>query len=174
MQLQPTLLTLLILTLTPHTTAKALPYPNPHPLPLPQTLINNAPFSGAIYIVDPSGQPITTTTTPNTNNPLTNPPANTNICPATAPQPCSNLLSWCCPTGYTCVAPASAAGLVGCCPDGATCTGTLDVALVTTVTVQVAVAQAPRTTVAGVYDGVGGVVVQGGYCSTLTVRQREK
>jgi hypothetical protein len=44
---------------------------------------NNAPFSGAVYIVQPDGQQVTTT--------------NTNVCPNTASISCSsiNQPSWC-------------------------------------------------------------------------------
>ncbi|KAF2003609.1 hypothetical protein P154DRAFT_78823 [Amniculicola lignicola CBS 123094] len=126
----------------------------------PQTYTNNAPFSGAIYIVNPNGQEITT--------------ANTNMCPSYASISCSNAgaPSWCCTNNYVCVAPANAGGLIGCCPSGSTCGGTINVASITTVTVQVqqqtsVVYVQPQPTVVNAPSQVFN-----GYCSTLTMKGR--
>ncbi|KAF2706297.1 hypothetical protein K504DRAFT_386473 [Pleomassaria siparia CBS 279.74] len=122
--------------------------------PEPQSYTNNAPFSGAIYIVNPNGQQVTTT--------------NTNMCPSTASTSCSviNQPSWCCPSSYTCASPANSGGLIGCCPAGSSCGGSVNVASITTVTVQsqqqtVYVAPQPAT----VYN----VPAAGGFCQTLTM-----
>ncbi|KAF2787100.1 hypothetical protein K505DRAFT_317271 [Melanomma pulvis-pyrius CBS 109.77] len=123
----------------------------------PQQYTNNAPFSGAIYIVSPNGQQVTTT--------------GTNMCPNYASISCSNINqpSWCCPNSFTCAAPPNSGGLIGCCPAGSSCGGSVNVASVTTITVQAAqqtnvVYVQPQPTTVAVYN-----VQQGVYCSTLTM-----
>ncbi|KAF2110553.1 hypothetical protein BDV96DRAFT_195274 [Lophiotrema nucula] len=110
------------------------PNPEPEPEPEPeadpeaQTYTNNAPFSGAIYIVDPNGQQITA--------------QGQNWCPNFASLSCGSMgsPSWCCPSGYTCATVANS-GIIGCCPAGSSCAGSVNGAAVTTVTVQAASAQ---------------------------------
>jgi hypothetical protein len=62
------------------------------------------------------------------------------------------------------VAPANANGLIGCCPTGNTCGGVVNVAQVTTVTVQGYVAPAPTVVV---YNNPN--PVQDGFCATITM-----
>lgn len=125
----------------------------------PQQYTNYAPFSGAIYIVGPGGQQVSTT--------------DANVCPNYASVSCSNINqpSWCCPSSYTCASPANSNGLIGCCPAGSSCGGSVNVASITTITVQAAqqtnvVYVQPQPTTVAVYD-VG--PVGGAYCSTLTL-----
>lgn len=127
----------------------------------PQQFNNNAPFSGAVYIVNPNGQEITTYS---------------NQCPAFAAQSCSDIgkVSWCCPGGYTCVAPQNSNGACGCCPQGNTCGGQVNVAAITTVTVQAAqhtVYVHPPPNTVQVYEKPppSHVVYQGGFCQTITM-----
>ncbi|CBY00417.1 hypothetical protein IAQ61_011346 [Plenodomus lingam] len=124
-----------------------------------QTLSNNAPFSGAVYIVNPDGQQVVA--------------QDNNWCPNTASVSCSNMghPSWCCPANYACVSPANSNGLIGCCPSGNTCGGTVNVAEVHTVTVypqqQTAVVYAqppPQTTVYHDPDPAAA-----GFCATITM-----
>ncbi|KAH7384623.1 hypothetical protein BKA66DRAFT_511790 [Pyrenochaeta sp. MPI-SDFR-AT-0127] len=123
-----------------------------------QQLTNNAPFSGAVYIVNPNGEQIVA--------------QDSNWCPASASVSCSNVNqpSWCCPANYVCAIPGNSGGLIGCCPSGNSCGGTVNVAQVTTVTVysqqQTAVvyAQPPQTTV---YNKPN--PAQGGFCATITM-----
>ncbi|KAF2468643.1 uncharacterized protein BDR25DRAFT_265439 [Lindgomyces ingoldianus] len=124
---------------------------------------NNAPFSGAIYIVNPNGESVNA--------------AGTNYCPSYASVSCANMgsPSWCCPASYTCASPPNSGGLIGCCPSGSTCGGNVNVASITTVTVQ-AVQQTsyvyvqPQPTTVAVYNApTTQVVAQGGFCSTLTM-----
>ncbi|KAH7135999.1 hypothetical protein B0J11DRAFT_176458 [Dendryphion nanum] len=135
--------------------------PDAQPEAEPQQFTNNAPFSGAIYIVNPNGQEITTYS---------------NQCPSYAAQNCGSIgkTSWCCPGGYTCAAPQNANGMCGCCPVGSSCGGTINVASITTVTVQAAqqtVYVHPEPTTVAVYGKPepSRVVYQGGFCSTLTM-----
>ncbi|KAH8725015.1 hypothetical protein GQ44DRAFT_772420 [Phaeosphaeriaceae sp. PMI808] len=131
---------------------------------LPQQLTNNAPFSGAVYIVQPNGQQVQAQGT------------NQNWCPSSASVSCSNVNhpSWCCPANYVCAAPANSNGLIGCCPSGNTCGGVVNVAQVTTVTVypqqQTAVVYAnpvpPQTTV---IVNSNPNQVHGGFCATITM-----
>jgi len=130
------------------------------PEAVPQQLTNNAPFSGAVYIVSPDGGQVTA--------------QGTNLCPASASVSCSNVNqpSWCCPANYVCASPANSNGLIGCCPNGNTCGGTVNVAQVTTVTVypqqQTAIVYAnpaPHTTVVNSNPNQ----VQGGFCATITM-----
>ncbi|KAF2193450.1 hypothetical protein K469DRAFT_549716 [Zopfia rhizophila CBS 207.26] len=127
-----------------------------------QQYTNNAPFSGAIYIVNPNGQEVNA--------------AGANVCPSYASASCSNIghPSWCCPSNYTCASPPNSGGLIGCCPNGSSCGGTVNVAAVTTVTVQYAqqtsvVYVQSQPTTAVVYAQSTEVVYQGGFCSTLTM-----
>lgn len=127
----------------------------------PQQFTNNAPFSGAVYIVYPNGQEITTYN---------------NQCPAYAAQNCADIgkVSWCCPGGYTCVAPQNANGACACCPHGNTCAGQVNVAAITTVTVQaqqhtVYVQPPPHTVEVYNKPPPSHVVYQGGFCQTLTM-----
>ncbi|KAJ8118594.1 hypothetical protein OPT61_g481 [Boeremia exigua] len=120
-------------------------------------ITNNAPFSGAVYLVYPDGQQITA--------------QNTNFCPSSASQSCSsvNAPSWCCPANYACVLPANSNGLLGCCPAGNSCGGSVNAAAVTTVTVH---AQQPETyieqpTSIVIHDAP--TTVQGGFCATITM-----
>ncbi|KAF2021055.1 hypothetical protein BU24DRAFT_404108 [Aaosphaeria arxii CBS 175.79] len=140
--------------------------PIAHPKANPQQFTNNAPFSGAIYIVYPNGQEVTG--------------VETNQCPSFASQSCGNIghPSWCCAGGYTCASPETLGGACGCCPAGSSCGGTINVASVTTVTVQAApqtevvYIQPPPTTVA-VYNQPQNPTQyhpqQGGFCQTLTM-----
>ncbi|PVI05146.1 hypothetical protein DM02DRAFT_127848 [Periconia macrospinosa] len=123
----------------------------------PQTYSNNAPFSGAIYIVDGNGQHVTT--------------QSSNLCPNTASISCGdiNQWGWCCPSGYTCVQPANQNSILGCCPAGGNCAGSVNVASIQTVTVaappqQPTVAVQPQQTTVAVYPPP-----QAGYCATLTM-----
>ncbi|KAF2036509.1 hypothetical protein EK21DRAFT_95782 [Setomelanomma holmii] len=127
---------------------------------LAQQLTNNAPFSGAVYIVNPNGGQVVT--------------QGTNMCPASASVSCSNVNqpSWCCPANYVCAAPANSNGLIGCCPNGNTCGGSVNVAQITTVTVysqqQTAVVYAnpaPHTTV---YVNTQPAQAAG-FCATITM-----
>lgn len=101
--------------------AYALPEPYPeaeaHPEAFAeaQNLVNNAPFSGAIYIVDPNGQPAQ------------------GSCPATASQSCGDQghPSWCCPGACSCIQQQNQNGYIGCCPIGQTCGGPVSVETVT-------------------------------------------
>jgi len=129
------------------------------PEAIPQQISNNAPFSGAVYIVNPDGQQVVA--------------QDANWCPSSASVSCSNVNqpSWCCPSGYTCAVPGNSNGLIGCCPSGNQCGGAVNVAQVTTVTVypqqQTAVVYAqppPQTTVYHNPDQV-----QGGFCATITM-----
>ncbi|ORY12855.1 hypothetical protein BCR34DRAFT_481942 [Clohesyomyces aquaticus] len=130
----------------------------------PQTYTNNAPFSGAIYIVNPNGESVNA--------------AGANYCPSYASLSCANMgqPSWCCPSSYTCASPANSGGIIGCCPSGSTCGGSVNVASITTITVQ-AVQQTsfvyvqPQPTTVQVYNvpTTNPVVGQGGFCSTLTM-----
>jgi len=126
----------------------AEPIAIPEALPNAQTLQNNAPFSGAVYIVNPNGQQVVA--------------QDSNWCPSTASVSCSTMgqPSWCCPANYACVSPANSNGLIGCCPSGSTCSGTVNVAEVHTVTVY----PQPQTTV---YNQPN--PVQGGFCATITM-----
>jgi hypothetical protein len=130
----------------------AAPEPRPKAEAAPQELTNNAPFSGSVYLVYPNGQQVTT--------------QDSNWCPASASKSCSsvNQPSWCCPAEYACVAPANANGLLGCCPNGNTCGGVVNVAQVTTVTVQAYAAPQPTVVVYHNPDPV-----QGGFCATITM-----
>ncbi|KAF2651325.1 hypothetical protein K491DRAFT_553538, partial [Lophiostoma macrostomum CBS 122681] len=132
--------------------------PEPDAAAEPQTYQNN--FSGAIYIVYPDGQAVA---------------AGTNMCPNTASGSCSNAgyPSWCCPASYSCAAPQGSNGLIGCCPNGNTCGGAVNVASVTTITVQAVqptsvVYVAPTTSLVVVGQATSAVQYQGGFCSTLT------
>lgn len=127
-----------------------------------QTYSNNAPFSGAIYIVSPDGQAVTA--------------QSSNQCPSFASTSCGDISkpSWCCPSGYTCAAPANANGMVGCCPNGSTCGGTVNVASVSTVTVygvqQTTAVYVQPTTTAVVYNQPATVTAAApGFCQTLTM-----
>lgn len=129
--------------------------------PVPQQLTNNAPFSGAVYIVSPDGGQVVT--------------QGNNMCPSSASVSCANVNqpSWCCPANYACASPANSNGLIGCCPNGQTCSGTINVASVNTVTVypqqQTAVVYAeppPQTTV---YHNNQPNQAQGGFCATITM-----
>ncbi|KAF2874339.1 hypothetical protein BDV95DRAFT_474576, partial [Massariosphaeria phaeospora] len=133
------------------------PEANPDASSDPQTYTNNAPFSGAVYIVNPNGQEIST--------------ANTNLCPDQASLSCSNINhpSWCCPPTYTCAIPPSSNGLIGCCPSGQTCNGAINVAAITTVTVQAAQQTAAIVYVPPPAEHPTQVVAQGGFCATLTM-----
>jgi hypothetical protein len=79
----------------------------------------------------------------------------------------------CCPASYSCAAPQGSNGLIGCCPNGNSCGGAVNVASVTTVTVQ-AVQQTsvvyvpPTTSFVVVGQATSAVPYQGGFCSTLT------
>ncbi|CAI6326119.1 unnamed protein product [Periconia digitata] len=138
----------------------------------PQTYSNNAPFSGAVYIVDPNGQHVTT--------------QSSDLCPNTASVSCGdiNQWGWCCPSGYTCVQPANQNSILGCCPAGGSCAGSVNVASVETVTVQVQPAtqqttvavynQPPQATAAGfcatlTMDGPGLPTVTQGSCGTILI-----
>jgi hypothetical protein len=108
--------------------ANALPIPIAKPEPFPgalaeaepdalgtrQILYNNAPFSGAIYIVGANGAQLT--------------PASAAWCPNYAPQGCGNIgvWNWCCPSGNSCAWANSDHSVVGCCPSGTTCSGSID------------------------------------------------
>ncbi|KAF2737099.1 hypothetical protein EJ04DRAFT_136127 [Polyplosphaeria fusca] len=151
------------------------PVPIPHPLPepgpdanaaagaVPQSYTNNAPFSGAIYIVNSDGQGVTTQAT--------------NMCPDYASLSCGSMgqPAWCCPSSYTCASPPNSGGIIGCCPDGSSCGGSVNVASVTTVTVyaqqqtSVVYVQPHPTTVQVLGGPTTEVVYQGGFCSTLTM-----
>ncbi|KAF2830810.1 hypothetical protein CC86DRAFT_391630 [Ophiobolus disseminans] len=131
------------------------------PEAVPQQFTNNAPFSGAVYIVDPNGGQVSA--------------QGTNFCPSSASVSCSNvgLPSWCCPANYACASPANSNGLIGCCPSGNTCGGIVNVAQVTTVTVypqqQTAIVYAnphPQTTV--VVNNQPNQAA-GGFCATITM-----
>ncbi|KAF1845224.1 uncharacterized protein K460DRAFT_105185 [Cucurbitaria berberidis CBS 394.84] len=132
--------------------------PIPRPEAVPQQLTNNAPFSGAVYIVNPNGEQIVA--------------QDSNWCPSSASVSCSNVHqpSWCCPANYACAVPGNSNGLIGCCPNGNACAGAVNVAQVTTVTVypqqQTAVvyAEPPHTTV---YNQPN--QAQGGFCATITM-----
>lgn len=91
--------------------------------PEPQTY-TYAPFSGAIYLIAPNGQTIST--------------ESADMCPSYASVSCSTIgqPSWCCPNTYTCATVPSSPGLIGCCPSGSTCSGSVNAAAITTVTVQ--------------------------------------
>ncbi|KAH3943060.1 hypothetical protein HBI56_101150 [Parastagonospora nodorum] len=130
------------------------------PEAVPQQLTNNAPFSGAVYIVSPDGGQVVA--------------QGTNMCPASASVSCANVNqpSWCCPSNYVCASPANSNGLIGCCPSGNTCGGSVNVASITTVTVypqqQTAIVYAnpaPHTTV---YNQPPNQA-QGGFCATITM-----
>lgn len=79
----------------------------------------------------------------------------------------------CCPNSYTCSSPANANGMIGCCPAGSSCGGAINVASVSTITVQaqqqtaIVYAQPPATT-SVVYTQSTQDVHQQGFCSTLT------
>lgn len=124
---------------------------------MPQQLTNNAPFSGAVYIVDGNGQQVSAQNSGN-------------WCPSSASLSCSSVgqPSWCCPANYVCAVPANSNGLIGCCPSGNTCGGVVNVAQVTTVTVypqQATVyANPPPETV---YHQP--TQAQGGFCATITM-----
>lgn len=152
----------------------AEPIALPEVIPNAQTLQNNAPFSGAVYIVNPNGQQVVA--------------QDGNWCPSTASVSCSNMgqPSWydsqktvilsltgyrCCPANYACVSPGNSNGLIGCCPSGNTCGGTVNVAEIHTVTVypsqQTAIVYAqppPQTTVQNHPNPA-----QGGFCATITM-----
>ncbi|KAF1829140.1 hypothetical protein BDW02DRAFT_182476 [Decorospora gaudefroyi] len=127
------------------------------PEAIPQQLTNNAPFSGAVYIVNPDGQQVVA--------------QDANWCPSSASVSCSNVHqpSWCCPADYACAVPANSNGLIGCCPNGHSCNGAVNVAQVTTVTVYpqqetaIVYAQPPTT----VYNHPN--PAQGGFCATITM-----
>ncbi|KAL6712209.1 hypothetical protein ACN47E_000086 [Coniothyrium glycines] len=129
------------------------------PEAIPQQLTNNAPFSGAVYIVNPNGQQLTAQDTGN-------------WCPSSASVSCNSVgqPSWCCPANYACSVPANSNGLIGCCPNGNTCGGAVNVAQVTTVTVYpqqptaVVYANPPQTTV---YTKPN--PAQGGFCATIVM-----
>ncbi|KAF1936958.1 hypothetical protein EJ02DRAFT_69143 [Clathrospora elynae] len=135
--------------------------PIARPEAVPQQISNNAPFSGAVYIVNPDGQQVVA--------------QDTNWCPSSASVSCSNVNqpSWCCPANYVCAVPGNSNGLIGCCPSGNQCGGAVNVAQVTTVTVypqqQTAVVYAnpnpPKTTV---YQQPN--PAQGGFCATITMQ----
>ena len=76
----------------------------------------------------------------------------------------ANIACRCCPAEYACVAPANANGLIGCCPSGNTCGGVVNLAQVTTVTVQAYVAPQPTVVVHNNPDPV-----QDGFCATITM-----
>ncbi|KAF2621632.1 hypothetical protein BU25DRAFT_236184 [Macroventuria anomochaeta] len=120
-------------------------------------ITNNAPFSGAVYLVNPNGQQVTA--------------QGTNYCPSSASQSCSsvNAPSWCCPANYACVVPANSNGLLGCCPSGSTCGGYVNAAAISTVTVQAqqytTYVQQPTSFV--IYNAP--TTVQGGFCATITM-----
>ncbi|KAH7083086.1 hypothetical protein BKA63DRAFT_529964 [Paraphoma chrysanthemicola] len=142
-------------------TSRVIAEPIAKPEALAQQLTNNAPFSGAVYIVNPEGGQVVA--------------QGTNLCPASASVSCSNVNqpSWCCPANYVCAAPANSNGLIGCCPAGNSCGGTVNVAQVTTVTVypqqQTAVVYAnppPRTTVVVNNQPTQ---VAAGFCATITM-----
>ncbi|KAF1957073.1 hypothetical protein CC80DRAFT_379910, partial [Byssothecium circinans] len=135
--------------------------PEANPDAEPQSYTNNAPFSGAIYIVDPNGQQITT--------------QNTKLCPNSASVSCGdiNRWGWCCPNAYTCVSPGNSNGLIGCCPSGNTCGGAV-AAAASTVTVNVQQTQTQNTvyvqqTQQPTQNTVPQATVFAGYCSTLTM-----
>ncbi|KAF2643537.1 hypothetical protein P280DRAFT_255407 [Massarina eburnea CBS 473.64] len=137
----------------PDANPEALPNPDANAIPDadPQTLTNNAPFSGAVYIVDSNGQQVTN--------------ANTNYCPNSASVSCGDDISqwgWCCPSGYTCATTSNSNGMIGCCPSGKNCGQTVNVAAASTVTVTVQAQQTQyvQPTTQPVYNG---------YCSTLTM-----
>ncbi|EUC49165.1 hypothetical protein COCMIDRAFT_85271 [Bipolaris oryzae ATCC 44560] len=126
------------------------------PEAVPQQYTNNAPFSGAVYIVNPEGQQVVA--------------QDQNWCPSSASVSCSNVdhPSWCCPSNYQCAVPANSNGLIGCCPNGNQCGGVVNVAQITTVTVypqqQTVYAVPPQTTV---YHQPN--PAQGGFCATITM-----
>jgi len=136
----------------------AIAEPIARPEAIPQQISNNAPFSGAVYIVNPDGQQVVA--------------QDANMCPSSASVSCSNVdhPSWCCPANYACAVPANSNGLIGCCPSGNQCGGSVNVAQVTTVTVypqqQTAVvyAQPPPATVYAQPNPA-----QGGFCATITM-----
>ncbi|KAF9700607.1 hypothetical protein EKO04_001445 [Ascochyta lentis] len=120
-------------------------------------ITNNAPFSGAVYLVNPNGEQVTA--------------QGTNYCPSSASQSCSsvNAPSWCCPANYACVVPSNSNGLLGCCPSGSTCGGSVNAAQINTVTVQAqqyTTYVQPNPTVV-VYNAPN--TVQGGFCATITM-----
>ncbi|KAH6633230.1 hypothetical protein C7974DRAFT_167936 [Boeremia exigua] len=120
-------------------------------------ITNNAPFSGAIYLVNPNGQQVTA--------------QSTNYCPSSASQSCSSVSapSWCCPANFACVVPANSNGLLGCCPAGSTCGGSVNAAAIVTVTVlaqpETTYIQQPTSFI--VYNAP--TTVQGGFCATITM-----
>ncbi|KAJ4989726.1 hypothetical protein SVAN01_04756 [Stagonosporopsis vannaccii] len=120
-------------------------------------ITNNAPFSGAVYLVNPDGQQVTA--------------QGTNYCPSSASQSCSsvNAPSWCCPANYACVVPANSNGLLGCCPAGSTCGGVVNAAAVSTVTIQAQLqtTYVQQSTSFVVYNAP--TTVQGGFCATITM-----
>ncbi|KAF2274090.1 uncharacterized protein EI97DRAFT_422985 [Westerdykella ornata] len=159
MRLPPYFFLSFFISSLPLTIAHPEPRPDPDPDPLPQ-FTNNAPFSGAIYIVNTDGQPITYTSG-----------VDQNLCPAQAPVSCGtiNQPSWCCPNSYTCAVPASSNGLIGCCPSGSSCAGPLNQASVSTVTVY-AYPQPQRPTITALVVQEPQQPYQQGFCSTLTAK----
>ncbi|KAF2433373.1 hypothetical protein EJ08DRAFT_694654 [Tothia fuscella] len=173
-----------------------LPIPIPEPEAFPeaeaeaepiaarQVIYNNAPFSGAVYIVGANGAQLGA--------------ASPAYCPNQAPQGCGNIgvWNWCCPAGNTCAWTSTDHTVVGCCPQGSSCSGAVDRNSIQTVTIYITTTQyaslaqptvvgnggvfiagsVPATTV--VAAGGGGVVIavtstrvavnyNGNYCSTI-------
>ncbi|KAF2130653.1 hypothetical protein P153DRAFT_288980 [Dothidotthia symphoricarpi CBS 119687] len=127
------------------------------PEAIPQQFSNNAPFSGAIYIVNPDGSQVSA--------------QNSNWCPSSASISCSNVNqpSWCCPANYACAIPANSNGLIGCCPSGSSCGGVVNVAQIATVTVypqETTVVYAQPSTVVAYNQPTQ---VQAGFCATITM-----
>jgi hypothetical protein len=97
----------------PRPTAEPQPEAQPNAKAVRQVVYNNAPFSGAVYIVGQGGAQLS--------------PASAAWCPNQAPQGCGNIgvWNWCCPSGNTCAWASSDQSVVGCCPNGVTCSGTV-------------------------------------------------
>ncbi|OAG12054.1 uncharacterized protein CC84DRAFT_1192373 [Paraphaeosphaeria sporulosa] len=128
---------------------------DPEAFPEAQSYVNNAPFSGAIYIVSPDGQPAQ------------------GSCPAVASLSCGDQghPSWCCPGGCSCV--QQQGGYVGCCPAGSNCAGPVTYSTVTVTaqaqqTVPVVVPQ-QFTTTAYCPTCYSPPPVAAGFCQTLTM-----
>ncbi|KAF2449652.1 hypothetical protein P171DRAFT_197250 [Karstenula rhodostoma CBS 690.94] len=140
-------------------TAHAVPEPRPEPKAFAeaQSYVNNAPFSGAIYIVNPDGQPAQ------------------GSCPAHASLSCGDQghPSWCCPGGCSCVQQQGTNGYVGCCPAGNNCAGPVSVSTLTVTaqaqqTVPVVYPQ-QYTTTAYCSDCNSPPPAAAGFCQTLTM-----
>ncbi|KAF9741421.1 hypothetical protein PMIN02_000949 [Paraphaeosphaeria minitans] len=149
----------LALTCTAHAAPDSRPeaksYPEAFAVAEAQTYVNNAPFSGAIYIISSDGQPAQ------------------GLCPAVASLSCGDQghPSWCCPGGCSCV--QQQGGYVGCCPAGSNCAGPAPYSTVTVTaqaqqTVPVVVPQ-QYTTTAYCPTCYSPPPVAAGFCQTLTM-----